>query len=128
MKDAPVYVADFETRNSKKDVARQATSVWLWDVCTVDENYTHETGATMQSFMQYLETIAPCTIYTHNLKFDGSFIIDWIMKHGYEYTEDRTLNSNQFTCLISADGQFYNIQFCLPSKSKKRKKLVEFPH
>ena len=125
MNDIPVYVADFETRNSKSDVARKATSIWLWDVCDI-QSYNHTTGNTMQSFIDYLDSIAPCIIYTHNLKFDGSFIIDYIMKHGYEFTEDMKLNSNEFTCLISADGQFYNIKFCMPTKAKKRKRIVEF--
>ena len=74
----PVYVADFETRNSKMDVAQNATSVWLWDICDIEE-YKHTTGYNMQSFVDELVKIAPCVIYTHNLKFDGSFIIDYII-------------------------------------------------
>ena len=125
MKQTPVYVADFETRNSKMDVARHATSVWLWDICDIEE-YKHTTGYNMQSFVDQLVKIAPCVIYTHNLKFDGSFIIDYIMKHGFTYTEELKVNNNEFTALISAEGQFYNIRLCLPSKSKKAKKIVEF--
>ena len=125
-KELPVYVADFETRNSKRDVAKMATSVWLWDLCSVDPDFKHTTGYNMLSFMDELTKLAPCTIYTHNLKFDGSFIIDWIMKNGYEYVEERFIKPMQFTTLISADGQFYSIKLCLPCKAKKRKKLVEF--
>lgn len=125
-KNTSIYVADFETRNSKKDVAKMATSIWLWDLCTVDESFTHTTGDTMQTFMEQLEKIAPAVIYTHNLKFDGSFIIDYIMKHGYEFTEERFLDPMQFSTLISSDGMFYSIKLCLPCKAKKRKKIIEF--
>lgn len=121
----PVYVADFETRNSQKDVANGATSIWLWDICDIEE-YKHTTGNSMQTFIDYLSKIAPATIYTHNLKFDGSFIIDYLLKNGYTYTAQKAVNSNEFSTLISAEGQFYNIKICLPTREKKRKRLIEF--
>lgn len=123
MKD--VYVADFETRNSKQDVENKSTSVWLWDVCDIEE-YKHTTGYCIQSFLEHLEKLAPCTIYTHNLKFDGSFIIDYLLHADYEYVETKKLESKQFSCLISSEGQFYDIRLCLPTKSKKKKRIVEF--
>lgn len=120
-----VYVADFETRNSQKDVETNSTSVWLWDICDID-NYNHTTGYTMQTFAECMLKIAPCIIYTHNLKFDGSFVIDYLMKNGFTYTDSRALNENEFGCLISAEGQFYNIRVCLQARNKKKKKIVEF--
>lgn len=125
MKEQEVYVADFETRNSKTDVANNTTSVWLWDVCDIKE-YKHTTGGTIETFIEHIGTIAPCIIYTHNLKFDGSFIIDHLLHSGYEYIEDKKLESRQFSCLISSEGQFYNIRICLPSQKKKTKRIVEF--
>ena len=124
-KPAPVYVADFESRNSQKDVDARSTSIWLWDVCDIDE-YNHTTGDTMQTFIDHVARLAPCTIYTHNLKFDGSFIIDYLLKHGFTYTEEKALNCFEFSTLINADGQFYNIRFCFDTKSKKKKRVVEF--
>lgn len=121
----PVYVADFETRNSKKDVDQKSTSIWLWDLCDIKE-YNHTTGYDMNSFFNELEKIAPAVIYTHNLKFDGSFIIDYLLKSNFKYTDKQDINSNEFSTLISADGQFYNIKFTLPTKSKKRKRTLEF--
>ena len=123
MKD--VYVADFETRNSKQDVENKSTSVWLWDVCDIEE-YKHTTGYNIQSFLEHLEKIAPCTIYTHNLKFDGSFIIDYLLHTDYEFVETKKIESKQFSCLISSEGQFYDIRLCLPTKTKKKKRIVEF--
>lgn len=120
-----IFVADFETRNSQKDVVNNTTSIWLWDVCDIEE-YAHTTGYDMQSFLDYIYKIAPCTIYTHNLKFDGSFIIDYLLKNNYTYVEERKLEKGQFSCLISAEGQFYNIRICLEAKNKKKKKIVEF--
>ena len=125
MKNTPVFVADFETRNSKEDVDTQSTSIWLWDLCDI-EKFKHTTGYDMQSFIDAVEKLAPCTIYTHNLKFDGSFIIDFLLKHNFTYTEQRSLNSFEFSTLINADGQFYNIRLCLDTKSKKRKRIIEF--
>lgn len=125
MKNTPVFVADFETRNSKEDVDTQSTSIWLWDLCDIEE-FKHTTGYNMQSFIDAVDKLAPCTIYTHNLKFDGSFIIDYLLKHNFTYTEQKSLNSFEFSTLINADGQFYNIRLCLDTKSKKRKRIIEF--
>ena len=121
----PVYVADFETRNAQKDVDNDSTSIWLWDICDISE-YKHTTGYDMPSFIEYVEKIAPCVIYTHNLKFDGSFIIDYLLKNDYNHTTEKAVNSNEFSTLISSEGQFYNIKICLPSRAKKRKRIVEF--
>ena len=125
MKQTKVYVADFETRNSIKDVENNSTSIWLWDVCDIDK-YDHKTGYDMQSFLDHIYTIAPAVIYTHNLKFDGSFIIDYLIKSKYTYVAERKLEEKQFSCLISSEGQFYNIRICLEAKNKKRKKIIEF--
>ena len=47
-------------------------------------------------------------IYFHNLAFDGSFIIDWLLRNGYVWTKEAP-GVNQFTSLISRMGKFYSI-------------------
>lgn len=50
------------------------------------------------------------TCYFHNLGFDGRFILDWLMKHGYEFIEGDDLFENQtFKTLISGMGKFFSI-------------------
>lgn len=50
------------------------------------------------------------TVYFHNLKFDGAFILDWLLKNDYEHTTDqRDTRNGTFKSLISDMGQFYSI-------------------
>ena len=59
--------------------------------------------------MAYLKTLYGKTIYFHNLKFDGDFIISWLLNNGYEYHEDLKDTMKGFTCLIGEMGEFYSI-------------------
>lgn len=104
------YVADFETNNSGEAISSETTHVWLWDICDPQRDYEHITGDRIDYFISELSLLSPCTIYFHNLKFDGAFIIDWLLKHGYRYTEERKLSKGQFSALISEAMVFYAIK------------------
>lgn len=125
MKNQKVYVADFETCNSQDNILTEKTSVWLWDVCNIN-TLSHKTGHTIVEFINYIEKLAPAVIYTHNLKFDGLFIMDYIMKNGFEHTKEKSLKANQFTTLITSANVFYSMKICFEAKNKKTKKTIEF--
>ena len=121
-----VYSFDFETRNSAKDIESQTTSIWLWDICHLT-NLDHLTGYDIDSFIEQLENLAPATLYTHNLKFDGSFIIYWLIKHKYKYDPDGSnMTSKTFNCLISGDNDIFYIRICFKNKKGiKAKQQIE---
>ena len=49
-------------------------------------------------------------IFTISPKFDGEFIIYWLLKNGFTHIEKKKdIKDNTFTTLISNMGQFYNI-------------------
>ena len=75
MKSKHIYVADFETSTQawlERD--NGCARVWLWDICTVNDEYKHKSGRTITEFMR---TIASRkmgdskTVFFHNLRFDG---------------------------------------------------------
>lgn len=44
------------------------------------------------------------------VKFDGEFIIYWLLKNGFKHVQKQNeIENNTFTTLISNMGQFYNI-------------------
>lgn len=100
-----VYIADFETIN--RDGVEE---VWLWDICNEEQ---HEWGYDIESFMhRILHSRENCCIKFHNLKFDGSFILDYLLKNGYEYNAGGDLDSlscNEFNVFISSLGVFYSL-------------------
>ena len=49
--------------------------------------------------------------YWHNMKFDGEYLIYWLLSNGYEWIKDKEdRRSFTFTTLITDMGQFYAIE------------------
>lgn len=102
------YVADFETIERKGK-----ESVWLWDVCNA-VTLQHTTGTDIAEFWKHVDALkASCTIYFHNLKFDGSFILDYLLKNGYTYKDVKikNLHKGELTSLVTELGQFFSISY-----------------
>ena len=65
------------------------------------------------------------TFYFHNLKFDGEFIIYWLLTHNFKYIKDkREREDNTFTCLISKMGQFFSIEVYFKVYNRKVEKVT----
>lgn len=97
------YMADFETVNDEEDCR-----VWAWALCRIGSESV-EYGKDIESFMQYIFTLGECKIYFHNLKFDGEFIISYLLKNSYKWVKEKPGNY-EFTTLISFKGQFYTLK------------------
>lgn len=113
-----IFVADFETRAGKQAEKENETWVWAWACCHVDNIDMVEVGTDIASFMSYCSSLGNSTIFFHNLKFDGTFIIHYLLKNGWIYvdTEKDVKKSSikTFTCLIDGNGKFYSICFGHP--------------
>lgn len=102
------YMADFETTVYE---GQTYTEVWaaavvkLWDD---DVEILHS----FPEFLDYMcdkKTNIIC--YFHNIKFDGNFILDYLLRNGYKWNrvaEGKMLNK-QFKCAISDRGPWYSI-------------------
>lgn len=99
-----VYAADFET-TTKEDDCR----VWAWGICDIQDEESFKYGTDIESFMEYIPALNG-TIYFHNLKFDGAFILDMLLRNGYTWTAKRYLGEKEFTTLISDMGVWYSIE------------------
>lgn len=103
------YVADFETTSFKYYEQYGYTKVWLWAICDNEDNIVSH-GESIDTFMDYCKrNLKGRTIYFHNLKFDGSFILDYMLKQGYEYHQDLKEVDKGLSCLISDVGVWYSI-------------------
>lgn len=108
------YVADFETTSYKYYKDNGYTKVWLYSICDSDANIVNY-GTNIESFFYWLENNTNSIIYFHNLKFDGSFILNYLLNNNYEY-KDKLLYRDKkgFSALIGEEGQYYSltINFC----------------
>lgn len=106
-RNKPDYEADFETTTDPKDCR-----VWGWGIADVNSANTIddvEYGPDIVSFIDWIST-HDSTCYFHNLKFDGSFILDYLFNHGYKHVPgDARISSGTFKTLISDMGKFYSI-------------------
>ena len=108
------YTADFETTTDKDDLR-----VWAWGVCSLDDFNDFIYDNNIESFIDWLKLHYNCNIYFHNLRFDGEFIISWLLKNGYKYNDE--LVTKTFNCVIAGTGQFYKMDICFYKKGKYRK-------
>ena len=114
------YVADFETATWKED----ETWVWAWASCEI--NFLKlEYGNSIESFFEWVQSIHNPIIRFHNLKFDGEFILYYLINNGYTWIKDRKERKDKtFTTLISDMGQFYEIEVFFKVGNKKVKKVT----
>lgn len=98
------YSCDFETTTSPDDCR-----VWAWVAININDTNIKRYGNTIESFIDFLNT-GPMQCYFHNLKFDGSFILDHILKTNWKLNKNKkSLNEREFNTLISDKGFFYTM-------------------
>lgn len=68
-------------------------------------------GEDIDSFINYCSLInESSSFYFHNLKFDGEFIIHYLLTHGFVHVNEKKLVVNQFSTIISDLNVFYCIK------------------
>lgn len=119
------YAGDFETTTTPDDLR-----VWAACLVGIEDSETAFIGNSIESFFEFLQK-RNSVVYFHNLKFDGEFILSYLLRNGYKHvmTYNRNLKKplepKTFETLITDDGVFYSITVCFEKKNKKYKK-VEF--
>lgn len=93
MRPRPLYFADFETTqpNEKGEVR-----VYLWCICTKKNNVNW--GRDISNFMLFIKD-KRAIIYFHNLKFDSSYILNYLLKNNIEFD------------VCEKQGTLYSIRF-----------------
>lgn len=102
-----VYSADFETKTS------EPTRVWNWGTLDISDpdNNELEWGIDIESFIDKCQE-SNSLMEFFNLKFDGHFIVDWLLRNGFTHVEkDRSegLRKGEFSTLISHSNKFYTM-------------------
>lgn len=100
------YTADFETTTDP-----ETAHVWSWESCVVGDPDNFCRGIDIESFIEYCSW-EDRIIYFHNLKFDSSYILSYLLTHGYTWSNKRSLKKHEFSTLISNMGQFYSVTVC----------------
>ena len=115
-----IFTADFETTVYK---GQKDTLVWAYALCEIEtENCI--VGNSIENMFQVLqkEIKGRIKLYFHNLKFDGSFIVSYLLKEGYSqaflkdengkilgFLKSKDMENHSFKYSISAMGLWYSI-------------------
>lgn len=119
------WAADYETTTTATDCR-----TWAWAICNIDNPEELEFGNNLLSFMERISRNDD-TYYFHNLKFDGAFIVDWLLRNGFVHVTGKVISEGQFGTLISDMGAWYTVSICFPSGAQVKiidsLKLITMP-
>ena len=117
------YTADFETTVDEKDCR-----VWAYAICEIGKPEHFMYGNSIDDFMAWCgDPSHNDVLYFHNLKFDGEYIIHWLLTHGFTFIKDKKERAdNTFTTLITDMGQFYSIEVYFEVKNARHVNKVKF--
>ena len=114
------FTADFETSTWLED----ESFVWAWALCEIGNTENLKIGNTIESFFEtVLKEENPIVLF-HNLKFDGEFILYYLLKNGFEYVDKKEKKDKSFSTLISDMGLFYQIEVYFHVTKKHVKKIT----
>lgn len=101
------FCADFETTTFVDDCR-----VWAWGAARVcdEPEETFVYGTDIDGFMEWALEQSGARIWFHNLKFDGSFIMSWLLNHGYDACTDMRPPAGKFSATIDELGKVYRIE------------------
>ena len=114
------YVGDFETATWIEN----ETYVWAWSVCEIGNESNIHYGNSIESFFEFVKSENNPEIYFHNLKFDGEFIIYYLLSHDFKHIQNKKEKEDKtFLTLISELGMFYSIEVFFEVGNRKVKKV-----
>lgn len=111
------FTADFETATWLEN----ESYVWAWALCDIENPENVEIGNSIDSFIERIKKEKNPYVYFHNLKFDGEFILHYLMTNDYEYVEKNEKRNKTFSTLISDMGLFYQIEVYFEVGKKVKK-------
>ena len=116
------WTADFETTTDENDCR-----VWAFSLCNIENYGIFEYGTSIEEFFNWIwqHDKENLKIWFHNLRFDGFYIISYLMASGFTWIPSPKERKNMtFTTLISDMGQYYSITVYLKVKGHHTQKVT----
>jgi hypothetical protein len=100
-----IYSCDFETTTDPDDCR-----VWAYGYMNIYDKKDMKIGNNLHDFMVWCESVK-ADLYFHNERFDGEFIVNYLLKRNWKWVKKPT-RYGEFTTVISGMGQWYKIEIC----------------
>ena len=119
------YTADFETTTKSSYLKDGRVRVWAYAICEIGNPDNFKYGNSIDEFMDICaDPHENAVYYWHNMKFDGEYLIYWLLSNGYEWIKDKEdRRPFTFTTLITDMGQFYAIEVYFDVQGKNCNKV-----
>lgn len=119
MKSSLCFSADFETTTDPNDCR-----VWAYALSNIANPKEFYFGNSIEGLMDFCSQNDNYILYFFNLKFDGCFIISWLLENGYKRIESQKERATKtFTTLITDRGAFYAIEIYFEVKGHHSNKV-----
>lgn len=119
MKSSLCFSADFETTTDLDDCR-----VWAYALSNIENPKEFYYGNSIEGLMDFCSGKDNYTLYFFNLKFDGCFILSWLLKNGYtRVSSPKERETKTFTTLITDRGAFYAIEIFFEVKGHHTNKV-----
>ena len=103
-----LYMADFETTVEMQYRVEGRVRVWAWAIEEVDGNQRQFWGEKLEDFVNFWEG-KKANIYFHNLKFDGSYLLDYWMSRGVQLGDKG--DGEYLKTVIDGHGAWYMLEY-----------------
>lgn len=115
------FSCDFETTTDADDCR-----VWAFACCEIGNSDNFFYGNCIEDFIEWCANPKEnVTCYFHNLRFDGSYICDYLLSSGFDHVEDKKNRKDKsFSTLITDMGQWYKIEIWFKVKGHKVNKVT----
>jgi hypothetical protein len=107
------FSCDFETTTQLDDCR-----VWAYGWMEIGNIKNYKIGNRLDEFMEWMES-TKADLFFHNLRFDGEFLVNYLLKAGYTW-DSKANKPKTFSTLISKMGQWYMIDICYGYKGKNK--------
>lgn len=119
-----VFTADFET--TTPETCENETWVWSYGTYEIGKDNSFQWGTQIEHFMDWCQKGENKLVYFHNLKFDGYFILDYLLNNGFKWSKKKKEKPQPktFRTIISQDNLFYEIEVIFNVHKKRYKKCT----
>lgn len=118
------FVGDFETVVEDDTNNQEQTAVWASAIVKLYSEDVEIFHSIDETISYLLSLKKDSIVYYHNIKFDGSFYIDWFLRHGYrnaiifdsktkskKFKKEKDLDNGEFSYLYTDSGLMYQLVF-----------------
>lgn len=103
-----VWVADFETTTDIDYEIDGYVRVYLWHARTLMDD-KEEMGYDVKSFIEFCGRKDVKTVWFHNAKFDGSFILNDALSDGWIPSPNQIKGQRTYSHIVTGQGQWMQL-------------------